>query len=240
MNKEIWKPIPSFPGYEASSQGRIRTYLLRGKLYKIMPTPQHILKASLNKSRPHIPRYYKVTLTRNGKNFQRMVAHLVLETFVGPRPEGKQVCHNDCNSLNNCVTNLRYDTRRNNFTDGVGLHAEKWLTNAQVQTLREDATNGITDEELAQRYGISIQSVCNCRTKLTYTHVGGPRTTRYKTSLTDNQVARMREENVQNSPSLAELAGKYNVSTSCVSYILRGLRRQSAGGPITANRYLSP
>ena len=47
------------------------------------------------------------------------VAHLVLTAFVGPRPPGKECCHNDGNKLNNAVENLRWDTRSENVRDIV-------------------------------------------------------------------------------------------------------------------------
>lgn len=42
-----------------------------------------------------------------------------METFVGLRPDGLEVCHNDGVHTNNQLTNLRYDTRRENLRDRV-------------------------------------------------------------------------------------------------------------------------
>jgi hypothetical protein len=47
----------------------------------------------------------------------RKIQELMLETFIGPRPEGMECCHKDDDSQNNCIANLRWDTRRNNALD---------------------------------------------------------------------------------------------------------------------------
>jgi hypothetical protein len=54
----------------------------------------------------------------------RYVHQLVMEAFVGPRPEGMEVCHFDGDPANNHLANLRYDTRRANNLDRVrhGTH----------------------------------------------------------------------------------------------------------------------
>lgn len=44
---------------------------------------------------------------------------LVAEVFIGPRPEGLDVCHNDGDKSNNRASNLRYDTHSENQKDEV-------------------------------------------------------------------------------------------------------------------------
>lgn len=50
---------------------------------------------------------------------------LVLEAFVGPRPDGFHGCHNDGDPTNNRLVNLRWDTPSANRLDSVrhGTHA---------------------------------------------------------------------------------------------------------------------
>nr|WP_232111245.1 HNH endonuclease signature motif containing protein [Nocardia wallacei] len=59
----------------------------------------------------------------------RTAHSLVAEAFIGPRPEGLQVCHNDGDPTNNMLANLRYDTPSENQTDivrhGKHFHANK-------------------------------------------------------------------------------------------------------------------
>lgn len=85
--------------------------------------------------RPHLTGkgYYKVDL------FQRpqKVAHLVLLAFVGARPDGMQVAHNDGNPLNNKLNNLRYATASSNQMDRV-IHgtSNRGERNGMVKLMR--------------------------------------------------------------------------------------------------------
>lgn len=54
---------------------------------------------------------------------------LVAEAFIGTRPEGFEVCHNDGNPANNHVSNLRYGTRSENVLDEVSHETHR---NTQV------------------------------------------------------------------------------------------------------------
>lgn len=115
---EAWAPISAAAGWEVSTAGRVRSvdrwivnclgrrYLHRGRLLQA---------ASSGTSR-----YAYVTV--GGR--VRRVHTIVLETFVGPRPEGAEGCHNDGNYLNNRLSNLRWDTVSSNRLDTVrhGMH----------------------------------------------------------------------------------------------------------------------
>lgn len=54
-----------------------------------------------------------------GRAHRFRVAHLVLEAFVGPRPEGAIALHFDDDSSNNHVSNLRWGTFSENMHDSV-------------------------------------------------------------------------------------------------------------------------
>ena len=115
---EQWKPIPGHPGYEASSLGRVRSIdrvvthksgfqqRIRGRVLALNPTTHGYLSVYVGVPQP------------------RAVHHLVLETFVGERPNGMVACHHDDNPTNNRVDNLRWDTTSSNTRDMVrnGAH----------------------------------------------------------------------------------------------------------------------
>lgn len=98
-------------GYEVSDLGNVRSldrtvvrrngsaYTVQGKQL----TPNITLTG-----------YARVSL---GKGNLHLVHHLVAAAFIGPRPDGHDVCHNDGDRLNNAAANLRYDTRRGNLLD---------------------------------------------------------------------------------------------------------------------------
>lgn len=87
-------PVPGFPRYFVRRDGSV--YGPNGKK---------------NPKRP------RVTLHNGKKRANRWVHHLVLEAFVGPRPEGKEACHLDGDPTNNAAENLHWDTHFNNMLD---------------------------------------------------------------------------------------------------------------------------
>lgn len=95
--------IPNFPGYFVTKEGKIWS----SKTHRWL-TPDVSYNERL-----------RVTLYRNNKPHKKLVHRLVLETFIGPCPEGMEGCHNNGNSLDNSLLNLRWDTRQNNAQDAI-------------------------------------------------------------------------------------------------------------------------
>ena len=109
---ERWLPVVGWEGlYEVSDHGRVRG-LRRGL----------ILKPSYSNSGG----YALLILSRDGRQFGRYIHHLVLEAFVGPRPEGAEVRHLDGDPRNSTLANLAYGTSGENKLDQVhhGTHPE--------------------------------------------------------------------------------------------------------------------
>lgn len=110
--REIWAEIPDREGYEASNFGRIRSMdrwivyhngvrrFYRGKVLR-----QFTLWNG-----------YKTTHL-GSKRMNNYVHHLVARAFLGPRPSGLEVCHNNNNKNFNWLINLRYDTKLGNADD---------------------------------------------------------------------------------------------------------------------------
>lgn len=128
---EIWKPIRNWEGYyEVSNLGRVRSLdrIVTTKLGHTRPIKGRVLKPhGCTKDLP----YCIVTLSRGGRRgnpncIEEMpyVHTLVLEHFVGPRPEGHEACHGDGNGMNNRIDNLRWDTHKSNMADSIehGTH----------------------------------------------------------------------------------------------------------------------
>lgn len=109
-----WSPVLGWEGYyEVSEMGDVRSIERRGKTQfgergygGVVLTP---LKT----------RYPSVNLTAPGRRSQRTIHVLVLESFVGPRPDGMDACHHDGNRGNYALSNLRWDTRRANHADKI-------------------------------------------------------------------------------------------------------------------------
>lgn len=120
---ERWLPVLGYEGlYEVSDCGNVRS------VDRMVRTFGGAVRLALGvpvKAWPNRAGYMKVKLWRDGTTKDRAVHTLVLESFVGPRPEGLICCHNDGNPGNNVLENLRWDDYRSNNLDAVrhGTHA---------------------------------------------------------------------------------------------------------------------
>jgi hypothetical protein len=89
VGTEAWRDIPGFPGYQASSLGRVRS-------------PRKVLSQyRSNKG------YFLVTIDGTG-NHNRAVHVLVARAFHGEPPEGSEVAHDDGDKDNNRPGNVLY------------------------------------------------------------------------------------------------------------------------------------
>jgi len=111
MSDEIWKEVVGFPGYEVSNLGNIRSYLyLRNR--RIAQTPRPV-KAGLDTDG-----YKQLSLSRDGIQYVRKVHRLVLDAFVGEKPNDQMVCaHGNGVRTDNRLENLRWATCLENHND---------------------------------------------------------------------------------------------------------------------------
>lgn len=108
FDTEIWKPVKGYEGkYEISNHGRVKSL-----------DSHHIShKEKIMKPWEANKKYLYITL-RNGSVKKTYAVHqLVLDTFVGVNPGGKQCAHWDGSPHNNHVNNLRWATAKENCAD---------------------------------------------------------------------------------------------------------------------------
>jgi hypothetical protein len=113
-----WRAVPGWEGYfEVSDDGRVRS------LDRTVPHPtsgsRRLRGRELKQAESGPMRYRYVTLTRSGERRNKYVHTLVLEAFVGPRPEGAEACHGPAGRYVNTPENLRWDTKKANAQDSV-------------------------------------------------------------------------------------------------------------------------
>lgn len=120
---ESWKSIPGYDGYYlVSDSGRVRSIdrvintaqgkrKCRGKI--MSPVPDKLGRPVVN-------------LCKDGSPKQWKVHRLVAAVFIGPCPDGMEVCHGDGNNKNNHVSNLRYDTHNANYQDMIDHGTHPW------------------------------------------------------------------------------------------------------------------
>ena len=99
---EIWKPIPGYPSFEASSEGRIRR--ARGG-----HTPNSPAGKIVNQ-KPKTKGYLYVMLYEHGRRNTLRAHRLIASAFLGPCPEGLQVSHLNGDCTDNRPSNLNYES----------------------------------------------------------------------------------------------------------------------------------
>ena len=125
---EEWRHVVGYEGsYEVSSLGRVRS------LDRVITYPNggkrkfegRVLKLAMGQGG-----YPSVQLKMNGHRESVFVHHLVLESFIGPRPDGCIALHWDDNRHDNRVENLRWGTHSENRRDAVrnGRHSSSHVT----------------------------------------------------------------------------------------------------------------
>jgi hypothetical protein len=220
---EEWRKIPGYPAYEVSDTGNVRSFWVRAAKHTcVTKRPRRVLKQLKVKGYLHV-----VLCTESGERTQITVHSLVLLAFVGPRPEGFEVCHNDGNGTNNRLENLRYDTPRGNALDR--FRHESWLPESAVIAIRERYAQGEHTSEIAEAHGISrghVYSICKGECYKVY---GGPvdRETRRSGASglsTDDlvEMIQLRDAGM----GYRAIGARFGVTDSYVCHIFKGNRMQ--------------
>lgn len=152
---ERWLPVGGYEGlYEVSDLGRVRSFHAgrgkgkRGGLLRPAPTGVYA--------------HLCVVLCQGGESHTRLVHHLVLEAFVGPRPDGMEALHGPGGALDNRLVNLSWGTKsenqgRDRVRDGTSNRGERqWqskLTEADVIECRRRYAAGERLTVLVSEYG---------------------------------------------------------------------------------------
>jgi hypothetical protein len=225
----IFRPIEGYPGYCVGSNGTVWSCLDKGHGYssrwEISETWRQ-LKASPGSV------YARVCLGREGKYYPRLIHHLVLEAFVGPRPHRLDGCHYDDDKGNNRFWNLRWDSRRGNFKDamrngrvrqGSRVNLAK-LTEAQVLEIREAyAQPGASFSSISRLFDVTPDMISVIIKGLHWKHVGGPldRENKKPRKLDHDKADRIRDM-VASGMSRVNAAREFGVDARTVSGVVLG------------------
>lgn len=115
--REQWRPIPGFNGhYEASDLGRVRS---TDRIIAFRGGGQRLLRGKPLRAAMDRYGYEHVVIYRDKRPISAKVHRLVLETFVGPRPDGMECCHKDGDPANNTLRNLRWGSHSSNVRDTI-------------------------------------------------------------------------------------------------------------------------
>ena len=122
MQSTEWRPVVGYEGkYEVSEQGQVRSL---DRYARAGQHPSRLYPGRVLRLVPAVGGRVTVSLHLAGVQRTRLVHHLVLDAFVGLRPEGTEACHWDGDPTNNSLSNLRWDTHVENERDKVrhGTH----------------------------------------------------------------------------------------------------------------------
>jgi hypothetical protein len=166
-----YRPILGFPDYFISNEGTVIS-MRNGKF--------NVMKYDVSPKG-----YFRVKILKAEKeSFGFHVHRLVLETFVGPCPDGMQTRHLDGNPSNNLVSNLAWGTALENCKDRI-RHGNQFkipprrgeqnntskLTEQHVLTI---LTSPETGRALAAKMNVTDTAVSLVRTGKTWKHVSCP------------------------------------------------------------------
>lgn len=171
---EGFAPIPGFPGY------RINRACLLQSCRRSMRHGHPVRWVDIS-GRYNRGGYLTFALKKDGRHVIMGAHQLLMLAFVGPCPEGMQVCHWDDNPRNNELSNLRYDTPKGNVADQIrnGIKGRALGSRNRLAKLTEGATleirslvaAGLSYHEIAARFKVSYQTVYNIATYRTWKHI---------------------------------------------------------------------
>jgi hypothetical protein len=165
------KPIPGFPGYQITTDGRVWS---ESRKYSRI---ERWLKPCIERG------YLQVYLNKNGKSYRRRIHQLVLETYIGPCPEGMECRHLNGNSQDNKLENLKWGTPKENVQDAVrhgthnclrlgGQHTSSKLTEQNVRMIIYMYRTGLfTQQEIADSYNTCQTNIQGILSKRTWKHL---------------------------------------------------------------------
>lgn len=149
---EMWRPYPDHSDYEISTIGRVR------RNEKILKTPCDPSTG------------YPVCNIGHGNT--KYVHSLVLETFVGQRPEGKCARHFNDIKNDNRLENLTWGSRSENYYDALKNHGVKRfngkLTEKQVKHIKYGNEHY---SEIAKKYNCSIWNIFKIRANTSWQEI---------------------------------------------------------------------
>lgn len=161
---EEWRDVPGWEAYEVSNTGRVRS---KDRHITHSNGTRRIYHGKELKCYTQHDGYRQAHLRNQSRTRNTHVHRLVAEAFLGPCPDGYEVCHCDGNPSNNHVSNLRYDTRAGNHADklahGTAQRGEKngasKLTLLKVMAIKELLRLEWSQSSIADIFSINPSTV---------------------------------------------------------------------------------
>ncbi len=131
---EQWRDVVGYEWhYQVSDMGRVRSF---------RSNPPRILKQNTSWQG-----YKRICLSKKNKTRNFSIHVLVLEAFVGPKPEGMQARHfPDRDKANNRLANLSWGTQEENSTDKV-IHGTSLIGRKRPDMQGEKSCQAVLNDE---------------------------------------------------------------------------------------------
>lgn len=163
------------PRHEVSNLGRFRSFVVQQRRELRLGEPKY-LDGCITRTG-----YVQVSPMLTDGTMKVMTMHrIVLETFVGLRPEGFHCRHLNGVKTDNRLVNLRWGTAKENGEDRVrhgtspkGInHPGAKLNEEQVIQIRAIHAGGATCQSIADQYGLCNATISNIVKRRSWGHVG--------------------------------------------------------------------
>ena len=163
--EEEWRDVVDCPDYQVSDHGNVRSRLKRvNEKYRI-PGSWTTLKPYSSRSDGRL----SVSIhAKKDKAYKRFgVSKLVMEAFVGPRPDGKEIAHLNGDASDNRLINLIYCTHKENEshkilhgTDPAGeRNGQSKLQGWQVAEIKYLASKSVPNQKIADLFDLSHKDI---------------------------------------------------------------------------------
>lgn len=171
--QEEWRDISGYEGlYQVSNTGKVRSMNYR-RTRRVAELKQKNVKG-----------YKYVDLCGESDTRMPSVHRLVIESFVGPCPDGKQVNHIDGDPCNNNILNLEYVTAAENIQHSFThlgrqtcpgtKNGKAKLTDDKVVEILKLRKSGMKIKDIAEAFGVGYATVHNIISNLIWKHVERP------------------------------------------------------------------
>jgi hypothetical protein len=174
--EEVWKDVPGYGGlYLVSSLGRVMS-----KRRVILRKTKHGTCGKTVGGKMMVPcgrgNYLSVVFCKNGRQKNFNIHRMVAIAFIGQPRAGYQCCHNDGDRQNNCLSNLRWDTPKNNTADKMAHGTHQCGEKSGTSKLSENDVVSILSSQLpvkdiALALGVCPGTIYAVKSRSTWRHI---------------------------------------------------------------------
>lgn len=170
-----WKTVPSAKRYEVSENGEVRTWAKKGPGRRLMDAPKE-MSVQIRKDG-----YVRASIRRDDGTVGAYVHRLVLESFVGPCPEGRECRHLNGIRDDNRLCNLAWGTPSENSADrerhgslnppvGERCGSAK-LREFDVIEIRRLYGGGMSQRAIARKFGVMQSAISKIVLRQRWKHI---------------------------------------------------------------------